>query len=101
MTRQEKKSLIFFKVICFLFLLCIILPKKKKRLAVGRAKSSILPIFQDSQLRQSSAYSLHQPQGNKEHGTERSGSLYKKSDGWVHAATLAGYTAGGRGLPGV
>lgn len=75
--------------------------KKKKRLAVGRAKSSILPIFQDSQLRQSSAYSLHQPQGNKEHGTERSGSLYKKSDGWVHAATLAGYTAGGRGLPGV
>ncbi|XP_040848731.1 arf-GAP with SH3 domain, ANK repeat and PH domain-containing protein 2 isoform X8 [Ochotona curzoniae] len=35
----------------------------------------------DSQLRQSSAYSLHQPQGNKEHGTERSGSLYKKSDG--------------------
>ncbi|XP_040848730.1 arf-GAP with SH3 domain, ANK repeat and PH domain-containing protein 2 isoform X7 [Ochotona curzoniae] len=36
---------------------------------------------EDSQLRQSSAYSLHQPQGNKEHGTERSGSLYKKSDG--------------------
>ncbi|XP_036904581.1 arf-GAP with SH3 domain, ANK repeat and PH domain-containing protein 2 isoform X3 [Sturnira hondurensis] len=35
----------------------------------------------DSQLRQSTAYSLHQPQGNKEHGTERSGSLYKKSDG--------------------
>ncbi|NXG44160.1 ASAP2 protein, partial [Psilopogon haemacephalus] len=36
---------------------------------------------EDSQLRQSTAYSLHQPQGNKEHGTERSGSLYKKSDG--------------------
>ncbi|XP_019505572.1 PREDICTED: arf-GAP with SH3 domain, ANK repeat and PH domain-containing protein 2 isoform X9 [Hipposideros armiger] len=35
----------------------------------------------DPQLRQSTAYSLHQPQGNKEHGTERSGSLYKKSDG--------------------
>ncbi|XP_030411324.1 arf-GAP with SH3 domain, ANK repeat and PH domain-containing protein 2 isoform X3 [Gopherus evgoodei] len=35
----------------------------------------------DSQIRQSTAYSLHQPQGNKEHGTERSGSLYKKSDG--------------------
>uniref|UniRef100_A0A8J8Y522 Arf-GAP with SH3 domain, ANK repeat and PH domain-containing protein 2 isoform b n=1 Tax=Callithrix jacchus TaxID=9483 RepID=A0A8J8Y522_CALJA len=35
----------------------------------------------DSQLRQSTAYSLHQPQGNKEHGTERNGSLYKKSDG--------------------
>nr|XP_033792855.1 arf-GAP with SH3 domain, ANK repeat and PH domain-containing protein 2 isoform X8 [Geotrypetes seraphini] len=36
---------------------------------------------EDSQIRQSAAYSLHQPQGNKEHGTERSGSLYKKSDG--------------------
>nr|XP_044993157.1 arf-GAP with SH3 domain, ANK repeat and PH domain-containing protein 2 isoform X4 [Jaculus jaculus] len=35
----------------------------------------------DSQLRQSAAYSLHQPQGNKEHGTERNGNLYKKSDG--------------------
>ncbi|KAM4693751.1 arf-GAP with SH3 domain, ANK repeat and PH domain-containing protein 2 [Discoglossus pictus] len=36
---------------------------------------------EDSQNRQSMAYSLHQPQGNKEHGTERSGFLYKKSDG--------------------
>ncbi|XP_073072912.1 arf-GAP with SH3 domain, ANK repeat and PH domain-containing protein 2 isoform X3 [Manis javanica] len=36
---------------------------------------------EDSQIRQSTAYSLHQPQGNKEHGTERSGNLYKKSDG--------------------
>ncbi|XP_061207745.1 arf-GAP with SH3 domain, ANK repeat and PH domain-containing protein 2 isoform X3 [Neopsephotus bourkii] len=36
---------------------------------------------EESQLRQSTAYSLHQPQGNKEHGTERNGSLYKKSDG--------------------
>uniref|UniRef100_A0A8C9YV07 ArfGAP with SH3 domain, ankyrin repeat and PH domain 2a n=1 Tax=Sander lucioperca TaxID=283035 RepID=A0A8C9YV07_SANLU len=36
---------------------------------------------QDSQVRQSTTYSLHQPQGNKEHGTERSGYLYKKSDG--------------------
>uniref|UniRef100_F7DV92 ArfGAP with SH3 domain, ankyrin repeat and PH domain 2 n=1 Tax=Ornithorhynchus anatinus TaxID=9258 RepID=F7DV92_ORNAN len=36
---------------------------------------------EDSQNRQSTAYSLHQPQGNKEHGTERNGSLYKKSDG--------------------
>ncbi|XP_047379453.1 arf-GAP with SH3 domain, ANK repeat and PH domain-containing protein 2 isoform X3 [Sciurus carolinensis] len=35
----------------------------------------------DSQIRQSTAYSLHQPQGNKEHGTERNGNLYKKSDG--------------------
>ncbi|KAM8952209.1 arf-GAP with SH3 domain, ANK repeat and PH domain-containing protein 2 [Pelodytes ibericus] len=36
---------------------------------------------EDSQIRQSAAYSLHQPQGNKEHGTERNGFLYKKSDG--------------------
>ncbi|CAD7676315.1 unnamed protein product [Nyctereutes procyonoides] len=36
---------------------------------------------EDSQIRQSTAYSLHQPQGNKEHGTERNGNLYKKSDG--------------------
>ncbi|TRY85964.1 hypothetical protein DNTS_015373 [Danionella cerebrum] len=36
---------------------------------------------EDSQIRQSATYSLHQPQGNKEHGTERSGNLYKKSDG--------------------
>ncbi|KAM3870729.1 arf-GAP with SH3 domain, ANK repeat and PH domain-containing protein 2a [Diretmus argenteus] len=36
---------------------------------------------EDSQVRQSATYSLHQPQGNKEHGTERNGHLYKKSDG--------------------
>uniref|UniRef100_A0A8C4SDC7 ArfGAP with SH3 domain, ankyrin repeat and PH domain 2a n=1 Tax=Erpetoichthys calabaricus TaxID=27687 RepID=A0A8C4SDC7_ERPCA len=36
---------------------------------------------EDSQVRQSTMYSLHQPQGNKEHGTERCGNLYKKSDG--------------------
>ncbi|XP_058434336.1 arf-GAP with SH3 domain, ANK repeat and PH domain-containing protein 2 isoform X5 [Marmota monax] len=36
---------------------------------------------EDSQIRQSTAYSLHQPQGNKEHGMERNGNLYKKSDG--------------------
>ncbi|KAJ3613071.1 hypothetical protein NHX12_019327 [Muraenolepis orangiensis] len=38
---------------------------------------------EDSQVRQSATYSLHQPQGNKEHGTERCGHLYKKSDGWI------------------
>ncbi|XP_034015257.1 arf-GAP with SH3 domain, ANK repeat and PH domain-containing protein 2a isoform X2 [Thalassophryne amazonica] len=36
---------------------------------------------EDSQVRQNTTYSLHQPQGNKEHGTERSGYLYKRSDG--------------------
>uniref|UniRef100_A0A8C5C185 ArfGAP with SH3 domain, ankyrin repeat and PH domain 3 n=1 Tax=Gadus morhua TaxID=8049 RepID=A0A8C5C185_GADMO len=28
-------------------------------------------------------YSIHQPQGNKKYGTEKSGFLLKKSDGWV------------------
>ncbi|XP_017272604.1 arf-GAP with SH3 domain, ANK repeat and PH domain-containing protein 2a [Kryptolebias marmoratus] len=36
---------------------------------------------EDPQVRQGTTYSLHQPQGNKEHGTERSGFLFKKSDG--------------------
>ncbi|XP_072313481.1 arf-GAP with SH3 domain, ANK repeat and PH domain-containing protein 2a isoform X2 [Eucyclogobius newberryi] len=36
---------------------------------------------EESPMRPSTTYSLHQPQGNKEHGTERSGFLYKKSDG--------------------
>uniref|UniRef100_A0A8C2C038 ArfGAP with SH3 domain, ankyrin repeat and PH domain 2a n=1 Tax=Cyprinus carpio TaxID=7962 RepID=A0A8C2C038_CYPCA len=36
---------------------------------------------EQKEVRQSATYSLHQPQGNKEHGTERSGNLYKKSDG--------------------
>lgn len=44
---------------------------------------SLLLPSQDSQVRPNTTYSLHQPQGNKEHGTERSGYLYKKSDGLV------------------
>lgn len=38
---------------------------------------------QDTQAKQNSGYSLHQLQGNKAHGTERSGILYKRSEGWV------------------
>lgn len=50
------------------------------------ALSTVFLLFfpQDSQVRQSTTYSLHQPQGNKEHGTERSGYLHKKSDGYVY-----------------
>uniref|UniRef100_A0AAY4AKE4 ArfGAP with SH3 domain, ankyrin repeat and PH domain 2a n=1 Tax=Denticeps clupeoides TaxID=299321 RepID=A0AAY4AKE4_9TELE len=44
-------------------------------------KEVSLEKHEDSQVRQSTTYSLHQPQGNKEHGTERCGNLYKKSDG--------------------
>ncbi|KAJ8274990.1 hypothetical protein COCON_G00096150 [Conger conger] len=36
---------------------------------------------EDGQARQNASYSLHQLQGNKEHGTEISGFLFKKSDG--------------------
>lgn len=36
---------------------------------------------EDAQAKQSSGYSLHQLQGNKAHGTERSGVLYKRSEG--------------------
>uniref|UniRef100_A0A665V7A2 ArfGAP with SH3 domain, ankyrin repeat and PH domain 2a n=1 Tax=Echeneis naucrates TaxID=173247 RepID=A0A665V7A2_ECHNA len=43
--------------------------------------SAASQVSSDSQVRQSTTYSLHQPQGNKEHGTERNGYLYKKSDG--------------------
>ncbi|XP_066569186.1 arf-GAP with SH3 domain, ANK repeat and PH domain-containing protein 2-like [Amia ocellicauda] len=36
----------------------------------------------DSQVRPSAAYNLHQLKGNKEHGTQLSGNLFKKSDGF-------------------
>ncbi|XP_060947032.1 arf-GAP with SH3 domain, ANK repeat and PH domain-containing protein 2b isoform X2 [Limanda limanda] len=36
---------------------------------------------EESQAKPSAGYSLHQLQGNKAHGTERSGLLYKKSEG--------------------
>ncbi|XP_041661245.1 arf-GAP with SH3 domain, ANK repeat and PH domain-containing protein 2b [Cheilinus undulatus] len=36
---------------------------------------------EDPQAKQNSGYSLHQLQGNKAHGTERSGFLFKKSEG--------------------
>ncbi|XP_056872740.1 arf-GAP with SH3 domain, ANK repeat and PH domain-containing protein 2b isoform X5 [Takifugu flavidus] len=36
---------------------------------------------EDAQAKQNAGYSLHQMQGNKAHGTERSGMLYKKSEG--------------------
>lgn len=43
-------------------------------------------------MRPSTTYSLHQPQGNKEHGTERSGYLYKKSDGSVLRSILTAFS---------
>lgn len=41
------------------------------------------PVFQEYLNRKNSGngYSIHQPQGNKKYGTEKSGFLLKKSDG--------------------
>lgn len=36
---------------------------------------------QDAQAKANAGYSLHQLQGDKAHGSERSGLLYKKSEG--------------------
>lgn len=41
----------------------------------------LLVLVQDAQAKQNTGYSLHQLQGNKAHGTERSGVLYKRSEG--------------------
>lgn len=38
-------------------------------------------LCQDFQIKQNAGYSLHQLQGNKAHGTERSGMLSKRSEG--------------------
>lgn len=48
------------------------------------------PVFQEYLNRKNSGngYSIHQPQGNKKYGTEKSGFLLKKSDGWVKTQVL-------------
>lgn len=57
--------------------------ERKQLTQLREVLKSVLQVEQkeDSQVRTTTTYSLHQPQGNKEHGTERSGFLYKKSDG--------------------
>lgn len=47
-------------------------------------------VFQEYLNRKNSGngYSIHQPQGNKKYGTEKSGFLLKKSDGWVKTSVL-------------
>uniref|UniRef100_A0A672SLW5 ArfGAP with SH3 domain, ankyrin repeat and PH domain 2a n=1 Tax=Sinocyclocheilus grahami TaxID=75366 RepID=A0A672SLW5_SINGR len=44
-------------------------------------QKEVSPLSNQIPRKSHATYSLHQPQGNKEHGTERSGNLYKKSDG--------------------
>uniref|UniRef100_A0A8C5GHA3 Arf-GAP with SH3 domain, ANK repeat and PH domain-containing protein 2 n=1 Tax=Gouania willdenowi TaxID=441366 RepID=A0A8C5GHA3_GOUWI len=53
----------------------------EERKQLTQLRDVLKTALQDSQVRPSTTYSLHQPQGNKEHGTERSGFLFKKSDG--------------------
>uniref|UniRef100_A0A671VUW1 ArfGAP with SH3 domain, ankyrin repeat and PH domain 2b n=1 Tax=Sparus aurata TaxID=8175 RepID=A0A671VUW1_SPAAU len=49
---------------------------------MDRGKLTLSPDWsQDTQAKQNAGYSLHQLQGNKAHGTERSGVLYKRSEG--------------------
>lgn len=53
---------------------------------------------QDTQAKQNAGYSLHQLQGNKAHGTERSGVLYKRSEGWVNSHNATGASVQFRSL---
>lgn len=61
--------------------------KRRKRRRRGRGHTWQLPSRtsatcpQEAAAKQNAGYSLHQLQGNKAHGTERSGLLYKRSEG--------------------
>uniref|UniRef100_A0A3B3ZTM8 ArfGAP with SH3 domain, ankyrin repeat and PH domain 2b n=1 Tax=Periophthalmus magnuspinnatus TaxID=409849 RepID=A0A3B3ZTM8_9GOBI len=56
---------------------------ERKQLVVLRdvLKNSLQTEQKEDSQKQNSGYSLHQLQGNKAHGTERSGVLYKRSEG--------------------
>ncbi|XP_022538164.2 arf-GAP with SH3 domain, ANK repeat and PH domain-containing protein 1 [Astyanax mexicanus] len=44
-------------------------------------KTAVQPELKEDSLSRQTVYSMHQLQGNKQYGTEKSGFLYKKSDG--------------------
>ncbi|TRY91496.1 hypothetical protein DNTS_029473 [Danionella cerebrum] len=44
-------------------------------------RPALQPEFKEDSLSRQTVYSMHQLQGNKQYGTEKSGYLYKKSDG--------------------
>ncbi|XP_056324533.1 arf-GAP with SH3 domain, ANK repeat and PH domain-containing protein 2 isoform X1 [Danio aesculapii] len=44
-------------------------------------RPALLPEFKEDSLSRQTVYSMHQLQGNKQYGTEKSGYLYKRSDG--------------------
>lgn len=57
--------------------------RKRRRQGLFRQLSSRTSATcpQEVAAKQNAGYSLHQLQGNKAHGTERSGLLYKRSEG--------------------
>ncbi|XP_072521550.1 arf-GAP with SH3 domain, ANK repeat and PH domain-containing protein 1 isoform X4 [Salminus brasiliensis] len=57
--------------------------EEKKQLCSLRdqLKPAIQPELKEDSLSRQTVYSMHQLQGNKQYGTEKSGYLYKKSDG--------------------
>lgn len=65
------------------------LHRRKDKVTWGRSRlcashfAFLLSFFQEHLNRKNSGsgYSIHQHQGNKQYGTEKSGFLYKKSDG--------------------
>uniref|UniRef100_A0A8C1RNU2 Un-named sa1614 n=1 Tax=Cyprinus carpio TaxID=7962 RepID=A0A8C1RNU2_CYPCA len=44
-------------------------------------RPALLPEFKEDSLSRQTVYSMHQLQGNKQYGSEKSGYLYKRSDG--------------------
>uniref|UniRef100_A0A672KXC3 Arf-GAP with SH3 domain, ANK repeat and PH domain-containing protein 2-like n=1 Tax=Sinocyclocheilus grahami TaxID=75366 RepID=A0A672KXC3_SINGR len=44
-------------------------------------RPALLPEFKEDSLSRQTVYSMHQLQGNKQYGTDKSGYLYKRSDG--------------------
>ncbi|KTG40658.1 hypothetical protein cypCar_00000202 [Cyprinus carpio] len=56
---------------------------EKKQLCSLRdqLRPALLPEFKEDSLSRQTVYSMHQLQGNKQYGSEKSGYLYKRSDG--------------------
>ncbi|XP_056590059.1 arf-GAP with SH3 domain, ANK repeat and PH domain-containing protein 2 isoform X1 [Triplophysa dalaica] len=57
--------------------------EEKRHLCLLRdqLRTALQPEFKEDSLTRQAVYSMHQLQGNKQYGTEKSGFLYKRSDG--------------------
>uniref|UniRef100_A0AAR2ISS9 Un-named sa1614 n=1 Tax=Pygocentrus nattereri TaxID=42514 RepID=A0AAR2ISS9_PYGNA len=62
---------------------CVHSDEEKRQLCSLRdqLKPALQPELKEDSLSRQTVYSMHQLQGNKQYGTEKSGYLYKKSDG--------------------